>query len=222
MINEVISIRAIQHYMYCPRRFALLEINQDWAENAFVAKGNILHKHVHEGGHNYSDKNKIVRSSVSLYNDEPELNISGIADCVEFIKNANGIVVSEFDGLYDILIIEYKPKPPKIGEYHDSDAIQVFAQKMCADYIWQCNSKACIYYSETKRRVMLPFNEQKERYSKLLHSYLHDMRTILQEGKIPERRKGQKCSGCSLFDVCEPTKRVYNVKKEILRKNAEK
>ena len=34
MNEKTINIRAIQHYMYCPRRFALLEINDDWEENA--------------------------------------------------------------------------------------------------------------------------------------------------------------------------------------------
>ena len=40
--EQTINIRAIQHYMYCPRRFALLELNCDWAENAFVVKANLM------------------------------------------------------------------------------------------------------------------------------------------------------------------------------------
>ena len=35
--DVTINIRDIQHYMYCPRRFALLEVNDDWAENALSA-----------------------------------------------------------------------------------------------------------------------------------------------------------------------------------------
>ncbi|SEH38315.1 hypothetical protein SAMN02910265_00223 [Ruminococcus flavefaciens] len=38
MSDSTINIRTIQHYMYCPRRFALLEVNSDWAENAFIVK----------------------------------------------------------------------------------------------------------------------------------------------------------------------------------------
>ena len=44
--DVTINIRDIQHYMYCPRRFALLEVNDDWAENAFVVKANLLHENV--------------------------------------------------------------------------------------------------------------------------------------------------------------------------------
>mgnify|MGYP000553427600 CR=1 FL=1 len=32
----MINIRTIQHYMYCPRRFGLLEIENAWAENVSV------------------------------------------------------------------------------------------------------------------------------------------------------------------------------------------
>lgn len=44
MTDDSINIRDIQHYMYCPRRYALLEINRDWSENAYVIKANILHE----------------------------------------------------------------------------------------------------------------------------------------------------------------------------------
>ena len=63
--DVTINIRDIQHYMYCPRRFALLEVNDDWAENAFVVKANLLHENVHSGERNFENKHKIVRSDVS-------------------------------------------------------------------------------------------------------------------------------------------------------------
>ena len=63
---RTINIRTIQHYMYCPRRWGLLEINNDWVENAFVVKADIMHGRVHDGSHSFSDKNKTVRSSIAL------------------------------------------------------------------------------------------------------------------------------------------------------------
>lgn len=43
-----ISIRMIQHYLYCPHRWGLLEIDKAWAENVFVTKGNLMHERVHD------------------------------------------------------------------------------------------------------------------------------------------------------------------------------
>lgn len=48
MILEQIPIRSIQHYMYCPHRWGLIEIGDVWAENAFVTKANLIHERVHD------------------------------------------------------------------------------------------------------------------------------------------------------------------------------
>lgn len=214
--TKTINIRTIQHYMYCPRRWGLLEINHDWAENAFVVKADIMHERVHDGSHSFSDKNKIVRSSIALYNDLTEYDLFGISDCVEFVKDKNGIKVKGLSDSYVIKIIEYKPKPPKDCDYHETDAIQVFAQKLCADYIWGGDAECFVYYSDTKKRVRLPFDSMFEHYDKVLKDLLCEMREIWTKQEIPPRKKGQKCTGCSMKDVCFYKDSAYSVKNEIL------
>lgn len=210
MDGSTINIRSIQHYMYCPRRFALLEINRDWSENPYVVLANIMHENVHSGKHSFSNRNKTVKSSVSVYNDLPEYDLYGILDCVEFVKDGNKKTVQ---------IVEYKPKPPKDCAFHETDAIQVFAQKVCADYVWKCNSKSFLYYSETKKRVELPFDDEFQKYDDTLKRLLAEMRDILKSGDIPKRRKGQKCSGCSIKDLCFPKDKRYSVRDTIISMN---
>ena len=48
MSSVEITIRSIQHYLYCPHRWGLLEIDKAWAENIFVTKANLMHKRVHD------------------------------------------------------------------------------------------------------------------------------------------------------------------------------
>lgn len=205
-----INIRAIQHYMYCPRRFGLLEINDDWEENVFVVKANIMHENVHSGKHMYKGSGKIERSSVALYNDE--LDIYGIADCVEFVRTPDGEEIRQLDGRFLVRVIEYKPSQPKNGSIRETDAIQVFAQKLCADYIWNCNSEGWIYYADTKKRVKLPFDLEYEYYYSLLTKLLGQMRSCLCGGEIPPRKVGQQCGGCSLKDMCMHQVKKYNVR----------
>lgn len=221
MTDDTINIRAIQHYMYCPRRFALLELNCDWAENAFVVKANLMHEHVHSGDHSFSTKSKIVRSSVALYNDHPDYNIFGIADCIEFEKDSGGVFIPELEGVYKVKLVEYKPKPPKDANYHESDAIQVFAQKLCADYVWKCDSEAYIYYSEMKRRIRMPFDTEFEHYDSMLKSYLQNMRLILENASIPDKKQKTKCDGCSMGDMCFPKSSKYNVRDTVMSMNGE-
>lgn len=45
MNDKTINIRCIQHYMYCPRRFALLELNDDWQEKK---RSVIIHPYLNE------------------------------------------------------------------------------------------------------------------------------------------------------------------------------
>lgn len=216
MNDRTINIRSIQHYMYCPRRFALLEINNDWVENAYVVKANIQHQHVHDGSHRYSDSKKIVRSEIAVYNDEADYDIFGITDCIEFIKNSNGVVIKGYDDLFALQIIEYKPKAPKNNDFNETDAIQVFAQKICADSIWNCNCNAYIYYSDTRKRVKLPFDAEYDKYDIMLKKLLSEMRNILETKSIPPRKKGQKCSGCSIADICFSKNIKYSVKEIVM------
>ena len=72
MNAETISIRTIQHYLYCPHRWGLLEIDKAWAENYFVTKADLLHKRVHDPERGYRAKDKRIYSSVPVYNDAPE------------------------------------------------------------------------------------------------------------------------------------------------------
>ena len=217
--NITINIRDIQHYMYCPRRFALLNVNDDWAENAFVVKANLIHEKVHSGERDFETRSKIVRSNISVYNDDPKYDIFGVVDCIEFVRDKSGVRIPDLDGLFRVEIIEYKPTKPKIGEFNQTDAIQVYAQKICVDSIFNCSSNCFLYYSDVRRRVKLPFEQEKGKYDKMLCEQVADMRRILRNNTIPKRAKGQKCSGCSISDVCFAKEKKYDVKNIIMTMN---
>ena len=50
----------------------------------------------------------------------------------------------------------------------------------------------------------------------MLKEYLSGMKKILADGVIPQKARGVKCSGCSLYDVCFPKTVHYNVRDEIM------
>ena len=212
-----INIRDIQHYMYCPRRFALINTDNSWHENAYVVMANIMHNRVHSGKHKIVSNSKYELSDVYIYNDD--LDILGKADCIEFDKSEKGVYIDRLNDKFNVKIIEYKPTKPKNADYNETDAIQVFAQKLCVDYIWKCNSEAYIYYADVRKRIKLPFDNNNDIYLRNIKRYIKDMSDIAQNNIIPKRSKGQKCSGCSMKDVCMPnTKNInmYNLIKETL------
>lgn len=130
--------------------------------------------------------------------------------------------ISGYDGFFNVRIVEYKPKAPKGIDFNETDAIQVFAQKICADSIWNCNSEAYIYYSDTRKRVRLPFDTEYEKYDTMLKNLLFEMRKVINSKIIPPRKKGQKCSGCSMADICFSKEKKYSVRDIVMsQKGAE-
>ena len=48
--DDLVAISALSQFLYCPRRCALIHIEQQWSENVFTAEGRILHERVHTSG----------------------------------------------------------------------------------------------------------------------------------------------------------------------------
>ena len=205
MSTAEIAIRSIQHYMYCSHRWGLLEIDRAWAENAFVTKANLMHDRVHNPDKNYTAKGKEVYTSVPVYNDLEQYNLYGVTDCLEMIKDKQGVSINGSKERYSICIVEYKPTKPKDREYYEEDLMQVFAQKICVDFVFGCDCNAVLYYADVKKRIVLPVKENFEIYNQQLINLLVEMRVNLEKGIIPPIRKGQKCSGCSMKDLCMPS-----------------
>ncbi|MDO4978285.1 MAG: CRISPR-associated protein Cas4 [Eubacteriales bacterium] len=188
MDKEYTAIRSLQHYLYCPHRWGLMEIDQAWKENYFVVKANLLHERVHDPG-KYSAHNVKVFTDVSIWSDE--YDIYGRLDCLEY-KSGN------------YTIVEYKPTKPKNGLFRKDDLLQIYAQKKCVDVIFKTNCGTEIYYADEKRRHKIIFEEQEEDYELLLKSVLEEMHEWIDSGKIPPKRQNQKCGGCSMKDICMP------------------
>lgn len=225
-MNEPIAIRSIQHYLYCPHRWRLIEIDRAWSENVFVTKANIMHERVHDPDRSYISRGRRIFTSVTVANELPEYNIYGKTDCIELIPDKNGVKITsskgwanrnnDHDGKYKLNIVEYKPTKPKERDYNPDDVMQVFAQKICVDYMFGCSSDGYIYYSDVRNRVLLPLNEKYFEYAEKLKFILAEMRAHVERGKIPKIRKDQKCSGCSMKDMCMPKiMKKTNVRQEI-------
>ncbi|MCI8631889.1 MAG: CRISPR-associated protein Cas4 [Lachnospiraceae bacterium] len=201
-----ISIRSIQHYLYCAHRWGLTEIEQAWAENMFVTKANIMHERVHDEKAAYSSVRGKCYTSVSIYNDEEAYGLYGKTDCLE----VGG------DGKF--VIVEYKPTKPKNQEYNFDDSMQVFAQKICVDYVFDCDCEGALYYGDVKKRYRLPLRENYAEYDMKLREVIKQMRSYIKSGTVPPIPEGQRCSGCSFADICMPKARsLINVRKEIER-----
>lgn len=217
MRSEEITIRSIQHYMYCPHRWGLLEIDKAWAENVFVTKANLMHERVHDPDRNYTARGRKVFTSVPVYNDLEEYNLYGVMDCLECKESKDGIDAFHDGKKYKLCIVEYKPTKSKQQTHRKDDLMQIFAQKICVDYVFHCDCETILYYADVKQRIPVDFTDSYREFDNELKDLLCEMRTNLREGIIPPIRKGQQCSGCSMKDLCMPSslKKSYRFQKEL-------
>ena len=47
--EEYLQLSGLQHFSFCRRQWALIHIEQQWAENIRTVDGRILHEKAHDG-----------------------------------------------------------------------------------------------------------------------------------------------------------------------------
>lgn len=195
--DEYLMISGLQHFVFCRRQWALIHIEQQWAENYRTADGNAMHKNVHDENLNEKRKNRIITRAMAV--SSAELGLSGECDVVEFTSCKGGIRIFGREGEYKVTPIEYKRGAPKENE---SDIMQLCAQAMCLEEMLCCEiDKGYIYYGESKRRMPVTFDEglreQVKAAAEEMHSYYKRRYT-------PRVKRTKACNACSLKNICLP------------------
>ncbi|MFH1421183.1 MAG: Dna2/Cas4 domain-containing protein, partial [Planctomycetota bacterium] len=79
--DNLVFLSALNHYLYCPRRCALIHAEQIFDENIYTLRGNAVHERVDEGKSTVEDGIRVERS-LPLWS--TRLGLVGKADVVEF------------------------------------------------------------------------------------------------------------------------------------------
>lgn len=186
--EELVPISALTQYAYCPRRCALVHIEQIWTENRFTAEGRIMHEHVHEEGNESRGDVRIERGS-SLRS--LRLGLIGKADVVEYHRQP--------DGKWQAYPVEHKRGKPKIDH---SDKIQLCAQAMCLEEMLDVRIQAgSLFYGKTRRRLDVNFDEALRLETREAARLTHE---LIATGKTPQPVYEKRCESCSLMTECLP------------------
>lgn len=147
--DELLSLSGIQHFYFCKRQWALIHLEQQWAENRATMEGKFIHENADNPFFTESRKDTVISRAIPLasYN----LGIYGVADIVEFTKAKKGIELKDKEGLWMANIVEYKRGKPKEDK---RDIVQLVLEVLCLEEMLKCTiSSADFFYNETKRRV---------------------------------------------------------------------
>ena len=183
--DQLISLSALQHWLYCPRQCALIHLEQAWAENRFTAEGKVMHARAHDGP---DESRPGVRITRGMPVRSLELGISGQCDVVEFHNDGS------------ILPVEYKRGKPKA---HRADEVQLCAQAICLEEMLGIEiSVACLYYGKHRRRKDVMLDPE---LRQLVADTTSEIRSCFTNQQTPlANYDSRRCDACSLIDHCQP------------------
>lgn len=187
---DPIPISALQHIAYCPRQFALIHVEQVWAENFFTAHGQLLHQRVDSGE---VEQRGQVRSERSVSVLSERLGISGKLDLLE-------VTGSKGAGLLRYFPVEYKRGKHKVQDW---DRIQLCAQAMCLEDMRSVTvTEGALWYQQERKREQVLIDAPLRELT--LHM-IAQARAILDTRKTPAPTNDKtRCKACSLVDLCMP------------------
>lgn len=99
--DNILSISGIQHFVFCRRQWALIHIEQQWAENLLTVSGEIMHNKAHDNTFSETRNGVIVSRGMQVAS--YELGIFGECDVVEFIPSESGALLYDKPGKYTII-----------------------------------------------------------------------------------------------------------------------
>ena len=186
--DDLVMLSALNHYLYCPRRCALIHIEQLWEENLFTAEGRIMHDKV-------DTANREARGKVRIDYGVPlrslRLGLIGKADVVEFHKMD--------DGSWQPFPVEYKRGKPKSD---NCDKVQLCAQAICLEEMLNVEIKeGALFYGQTRRREDVVFDEKLREETEAAAKKVHE---LIESGITPKAEYSKKCKQCSLLELCMP------------------
>lgn len=198
--DEMLMLSGIQHFMFCPRQWALIHMEQQWEDNRLTTEGNILHSNVDNPF--YRQKNGDVITLRSLHIASNNLGLYGITDAVELIPSDtadDAITHNRYKGYWKPYPIEYKRGHSKPDE---RDEVQLATQVMCLEEMYGIHIPyGALYYNEDKHREVIAISEALRTTTKQCARQMHE---IFNSGMMPQAEPERHCRNCSLKDICMP------------------
>ena len=204
--DDYLMLSGIQHYYFCKRQWALIHIEQQWAENQSTMEGNYLHDKADMPFLKEKRRGFLMSRAVPV--SSKRLGLSGVIDVIEFQKSDHGIKLNRHKGTWFPEIIEYKRGKEKPDE---RDIVQLCAQVICLEEKWDIKiDKSYLYYFQTNKRIEVSITDALR--NKVIE-ISKDMHRLYHQQKIPPAEFFKNCQLCSLYDICMPriTKRKASV-----------
>ena len=195
--EDFLQLSSLQHFKFCRRQWALIHIENQWAENYRTADGRILHENAHNSEFSEQRGDRLITRDMRVFS--ATLGVSGACDILEFHRGSTGIPLKGKTGLWQPYPVEYKRGKPK---QDTEDALQLCGQAMCLEEMLRCEIPVgALYYGEIRHRTEVLFTpDLRLEVQKLLT----EMHALYDRGHTPKVKPTKACNACSLKELCLP------------------
>ena len=195
--DDFLLISGLQHFRFCRRQWALIHIEDQWAENVRTVEGEALHRKAHDASARERRGDLLITRDMRVFSQR--LGITGACDVVEFRRDPTGVPLHGEEGLYLPFPVEYKR-----GSAREDGAneLQLCAQAMCLEEMLACEiPSGALFYGETRRRQNVLFTPE---LRSEVESCVSQMRELWQRGHTPRVKPTKACNACSMKELCLP------------------
>jgi CRISPR-associated exonuclease Cas4 len=195
--DDMLMLSGIQHYMFCPRQWALIHLEQQWDDNRLTIEGHILHENVDNPFYRMKNGGVVTLRSVPIAS--KSLGLYGITDAVELLPSQHGTIIKGCDERVVLYPVEYKHGKSKPDE---RDEVQLTAQAICLEEMYDTHiEQAALFYNETKHREVISIDDNLRDLTRHCAAQMHEL-----FGKLitPKAVLLPHCKRCSLVDLCMP------------------
>lgn len=196
-VPDLVPVRMLNEFAYCPRLFFLEWVQGEWADNALTLDGSDAHRRVDRAGGELPEPGELEEGeSYEARSLELSSDKLGLIAKIDLVRTC--------DGQQSVAPIDFKRgRPPSIPEgAWLPERLQVCAQALLLrDHGYACD-EGFIYFVESKQRVSVPIGEAL--ILELQHMLAALRETAARALPPPPLSDSPKCPGCSLHAICLP------------------
>ena len=180
----MIPLSALNHFLYCNRRAALIHVEGIFVDNQHTLQGNIVHEHADLPGYEFA-KGVILLRALPVWSER--LGLSGKCDIVE--QHPGGALVP----------VEFKKGKRR---HFDNDDVQLCAQALCLEEMFaRPVERGAVFHAASKRRREVEFTAELRALTERTATEVH---ALLSSDTVPPAVLKPQCAECSLYEVCLP------------------
>lgn len=206
----MIPLSAINQFLFCPRRAALIHVEGIFKDNQHTLRGDLVHEHADLAGYDVVKGVTLLRA-LPVWSER--LGLNGKCDIVEavFDTAAAKSLAGSINGSRPPVDLAQLPPPRsllpvefKLGKRRkwENDDAQLCAQALCLEEMFGVSiPRGAVFHADSKRRREVEFTPELRATTKHALSELH---ALLDSGTVPPAIFKPACEECSLFPICLP------------------